>query len=92
MILWKVEYLIWDQLLRKNKMSWGWNKLNKAQINRIYDRFPPEARDISREDFIKEVRGLSDPVKMEQDLANIQLLKASERTNRERIDRSLRRK
>jgi hypothetical protein len=65
--------------------------MNKAQINRIYDRFPPEARDISRADFIKEVESLVDPMKMERDLSNIQLLKAREKTNKQRIDRSLRR-
>lgn len=65
--------------------------MNNAQINRIYDSFPPEARDISRADFIKEIRGLTDQGKMEQDLANIQLLKAREKTNKQRIDRSLRR-
>jgi len=63
--------------------------MNNAQINRIYDSFPTEARDISRTDFIKEIKGLIDQTRMEQDLANIQLLKARERTNKQRIDRSL---
>ncbi len=66
--------------------------MNNARINKLYDSFPPEARDISRADFIKEVKELSDPIKMQNDLANIQLLRAEERVNRERIDQSLRRK
>ena len=66
--------------------------MNEALINRIYDKFPSEGRDMSREDFHKEMQGLVDPVKMQQDLANIELLKARERTNRIRIDRSLKRR
>jgi len=64
--------------------------MNNIQINKIYDSFPADKRDMSRADFVREIKGLADPVKMQQDLANIELLKARERTNRIRIDRSLR--
>lgn len=66
--------------------------MNNAQINRIYDSFPADKRDMSRADFIREIKGLADPVKMQQDLAQIELLKAKGRTNKLRIDRSLKRK
>jgi len=65
--------------------------MNNIQINKIYDSFPADKRDMSRANFIKEIKSLSDPVKMQQDLANIEMLKARERTNRIRIDRSLKR-
>ena len=65
--------------------------MNNAQIDAIYNRFPVDKRDMSREEFRKAIRDLSDPKKMERDLENIQLLKARERTNRIRIDRSLKR-
>lgn len=66
--------------------------MNNAQIDAIYNRFPADRRDMSREEFRKEIRALSDPARMERDLGNIQLLKATERTNKIRIDRNLRRK
>jgi len=65
--------------------------MNNTQINRIYDSFPPDKRDMSRADFVKEIKGLSDPVKMQQDLGNIQMLKAREKMTKQRIDRSLKR-
>lgn len=61
-------------------------------IDRIYDNFPVEKRDMSRAEFRKAIKDLSDPGKMQEDLANIQLLKATERTNRIRIDRNLKRR
>jgi len=61
-------------------------------IDQIYNGLPPEGRDMSREAFRKAIKDLSDPVKMQQDLANIQILKARERTNRIRIDRGLKKK
>jgi hypothetical protein len=66
--------------------------MTNEQIDKIYNSFSPDKRDMSREAFKKEIRNLTDPVKMEQDLANIEILKARERTNKIRIDRSLRRK
>jgi hypothetical protein len=65
--------------------------MNNAQINKIYDSFPADKRNMSRADFIKEIKGLSDPVKMQQDFANIQMLKAREQMTKQRIDRSLKR-
>lgn len=61
-------------------------------IDRIYDSFPIENRNMSRAEFKKAIKDLSDPIKMQQDLANIELLKARERTNKIRIDRSLKRR
>jgi len=61
-------------------------------IDRIYNKFPPEGRDLTREEFRKEMKALVDPIKMQQDLTNIEILKARERTNRIRIDRSLKRR
>ena len=45
---------------------------------------------MSFEDFCKEIKGLSDPAKMRKDLAEIELIKARERTNKARIDRAVR--
>lgn len=61
-------------------------------IDWIYNNFPPDKRDLSRVEFRKEIKALFDPVKMQRDLANIELMRARERTNRIRIDRSLRKK
>ncbi|MFX1452927.1 MAG: hypothetical protein ACFFCM_18975 [Promethearchaeota archaeon] len=64
--------------------------MNDQQLKQIYNNF--EVKDMTFADFKKEINSLSDPVKMQQDLSNIQLLKARGRLNKERIDRNLRRR
>jgi len=61
--------------------------MNNKQLRQIYNKF--DVKDMSFTDFAKEMQDLSDPIKMQQDLAAIELIKARERTNRARIDRAI---
>jgi len=64
--------------------------MNNQQLRQIYDGFT--VKDMSFSDFAKEMRDLSDPIKIREDLANIELLKARARTNKIRIDRAMEKK
>ena len=64
--------------------------MTDEQIKRIWNRFPPEKQNMSFENFKKELQGLSDPVKMREDLMDIQMQKAVFRTNKIRADRAIR--
>jgi len=63
--------------------------MTDEQIKRLWNKFPPEKRDMRFEDFKKELQDQSDPVKMRQDLADIQMQKAVFNTNKTRIDRKI---
>jgi len=62
--------------------------MNDQQLRRIYNGF--EIKDMSFEAFAKEINGLSDPVQMQNDLANIQVLKQRAKTTKQNIDRARR--
>ncbi|GAH69636.1 unnamed protein product [marine sediment metagenome] len=57
-------------------------------INKIYNRFSSEQRNISRAEFIKEMQDLTCPKKMQKDLSDIELQKARYRSNKIRIDKA----
>lgn len=63
--------------------------MTDEQIKRIWNRFPPEKQDMRFEDFKKELQDASDPVKMREDLMDIQMQKAVFRTNKIRADRAM---
>ncbi len=63
--------------------------MNDKQIKEIYDGFGFDGQNMTLADFRREIKDLTDPVKMQADLAEIELMKARERTNKIRIDRSL---
>lgn len=63
--------------------------MTDEQIKRMWNKFPPEKRDMSFKDFKKELQNLSDPVQMRVDLADIQMQKAIFRTNKIRTDRAI---
>jgi len=65
--------------------------MRSEEINRIYDKFPPEGKNMSREEFHREMQALTDPNKIRQDIMDIQLRKARERSNRINIERGMRR-
>lgn len=64
--------------------------MTDEQINKIYNRFSPEQRNMTRVEFVKEMKTLTDPAQMQKDLADIELQKARYRTNKIRIDRARR--
>lgn len=64
--------------------------MNRQEISSIYDQFPPDKQNMPREQFIKEMRLLTDPKSMQRDLADIQAKREQEQVNRGIIDNSLR--
>lgn len=56
--------------------------MNEAQANKIYNTFSAEGRNMSRVDFVKELTGMTDPVKMAADIATIQRRKQTSIVNR----------
>lgn len=60
--------------------------LSIQEINRIYNAFPPEGRDINREDFVKEMRRLTSPTEAQKDLKRIM----DGKRRKARIDRAIR--
>ena len=61
--------------------------MDNAAIKKVWDGFGPEGQNMSFSEFRREMKALSDPAKIQRDLADIELLKARERSNRIRIDR-----
>ena len=57
--------------------------MNNQQLRQIYDKF--SVKDMSFPDFVKEMKSLSDPKKMQEDLSKIQTAKV----NRAIIDRAM---
>jgi hypothetical protein len=49
-------------------------------VGALYDSFPEEARDISRDEFIRQVRGLTNQRLMQRDLKKIMNQKQETRT------------
>ncbi len=65
-------------------------KSKAEQIERyksIYQGF--EVKDLSQEEFVRQMLDIMDPKKVMDDLGDIQLQRARERTNKIRIDRGL---
>ncbi len=62
--------------------------MTDEQIRQMYNRFP-EGQTMSFENFKKEIKSMDDPVKMQEDLAEIQMQKAIFRTNKIRADRAI---
>lgn len=52
--------------------------MNLQEINQIYDGFPSEGRDISREDFVKEMQRLTNQVGINRDLRRIMARKQTQ--------------
>ena len=63
--------------------------MNRQDAGAIYDQFTPDKQNMPKEQFIKEMRLLTDPKSMQRDLAEIQRRKEIEHTHREAIDRGL---
>jgi hypothetical protein len=57
--------------------------MTNQQLRQIYDGFV--VKDMSFPDFVKEMKSLSDPVKIQEDLSKIQMAKA----NRAMIDNAI---
>ena len=60
--------------------------MNRQEAGAIYDQFSPDKQNMPKEQFIKEMRLLTDPKSMQRDLADIQERKEIERINRGIID------
>lgn len=63
--------------------------MNDKEIKRVWDGFGPDGQNMSLAAFRKEMKDLTDPVKIQQDLAEIELVKARQRSNKIRIDKAL---
>lgn len=63
--------------------------MDDSLILRIWNKFTPEGQNMPFAQFRKEMKGLTDPNKIRQDLSEIQLQKARVRTNKIRIDKAL---
>lgn len=63
--------------------------MTDEQIRQRYNSFTPEQRDMPFHEFKKQIKALTDPVKMREDLADIQMQKAVFRTNKIRVDRAM---
>lgn len=61
--------------------------MNRTQITRIYDSFPPEEQDMPREQFIRRMIAATDPNKMATEANAI----AQGRIQKTQIDAALRR-
>ncbi len=59
-----------------------------AELRRIYNNF--EVKDMTFEQFCKEFTAMTDPTKIQEDLASMSLQVATRRSNKIRIDRALR--
>jgi len=57
--------------------------MSNQQLRKLYDGFT--VKDMSFPAFVKEMKSLSDPVKMQEDLSKIQMAKA----NRAIIDKAI---
>lgn len=57
--------------------------MNNQQLRQIYNGFA--VKDMTFPDFVKEMKSLSNPVKMREDLSKIQMAKA----NRAIIDKAI---
>ncbi len=64
--------------------------MNRQEIEAIYDQFLPDKQNMPKEQFIKEMRLLTDPKSMQRDLVEIQAKREQEQVNRSIIDNSLR--
>ena len=63
--------------------------MTDEEIRQKYNSFTPEQRNMSFPEFKKQIKDLTNPTKMQQDLGDIQLQKAIFRTNKIRIDRKI---
>ena len=63
--------------------------MNLQEINQIYNAFPSEGRDISRQEFVKEMQRLTSPTQLQKDLKVIMDKKRTESRNRMNIDRAI---
>ena len=55
--------------------------MTNEEIKQVYNSFP-RGQTMRFEDFRKEIKDLQDPTKIQQDLADIELQKATMRTNK----------
>ena len=62
--------------------------MNDAEIKRVWDGFGESGQNMTFDEFRKEVKKLTSAANIQQDLADIELLKARERSNKIRIDRA----
>ncbi len=60
--------------------------MNRQEAGTIFDQFSPDKQNMPREQFIKEMRLLTDSQSIQRDLAEIQRRKETERMNRGMID------
>ena len=61
--------------------------IEKAKI--LWAKFPTPARDMTFEQFYKELCDMGDPDKMREDLDTIQMTRARERSNKLMVERAL---
>jgi len=63
--------------------------MNRQQIAKLYDEFPPEQQDMPREQFIKKMSGLLDPTRMARQVDAMVQRKRWGNRNKAEIDRAL---
>ena len=63
--------------------------MTPKQINKIYDSFPAEGKNMTRTAFHKEIHALTSQAGIQRDLRDIELRKARERSNKINIDRKI---
>lgn len=59
------------------------------QAKQLYAKFGPDGQDMTFQRFYAELCGIADPDKMREDLSQIELARAQERSNRLLIERGL---
>jgi len=64
--------------------------MDDVAIKQIWNRFSPEQRNMSFVEFHREMKRMTDPNRMRQDLAVIQRRKRLGEMNKRRIDRTIR--
>ena len=69
------------------------SKMNRGQAGAVFDRFTPEQQNMPREEFIRQVVGLTDQNNIQTDLMEIQMQKARRRSiqinNTRKINRAV---
>ena len=59
------------------------------KARQIYNEFTPEGKDMSFQEFFREINDLTDQRKIQEDLMAIQMIKARQDSNKLLIDKGL---
>lgn len=63
--------------------------MKDEEIKQIWDGFGPDRQNMPKAEFFREMRDLTDQTKIQEDLREIELMKARQRCNKIRIDKEL---